>query len=734
MNTTFISALSGLTDFLLFASIIAVVLIILVWAIIGLLKIKAPVYKHMIWLYTLLAVVILPVIWMYAPKVSIPVLPPRSNPQLELTQKHIINDSSGFEAYGPLENIPLDQSTSALPAEDSNILFALITKKNILGCLWSIGFLFMLARFLVGWQRMKQIVCSAEPLHLPGNLFAGDVFPARLKIFRSTRIDVPVCSGFFRPVILLPEEMYTNGKSEDLMMILRHELAHIERRDCIINIFQRFIEAILFFHPMIWYASAQLTQQREILCDHHVISKGVAPTDYVDLLTRVIEQNFGRNYINAVAFFEGKRFLSRTTALLDSENKIRLKSSPIVTFASVVIISLFMVSGTIRLEAKTNVDNQKAEIIEKSGPLTNLAAFTDEESTQELKVSSDYLTTEEIISTPDIPVKIQSSTESRVDVKKVEPLKLADSIKQAALPENKPPENEKHEPEQNMNQSDAVEKLHEASPGYNSQERLGLEKVRIDDAVTEFNKTTEVNPVDSADEVLPKKSIDKRLKEYVLDEIRVTADSSMRSLRKEVYMAEEVKFEIFNKLNSNDDFDITCERRIPTGSILRGPWNCDVGYMKRARSEDMHLYFHFNVTPRSDEILSNQFADKQRALKKEMIDLAVKHPELATAMIRANEVRQLYEEEHKKRYKNSIMIGHPEPVDKKEIVSEFDYWQSVFVYHVRGEIPDDIWSRWDSWCRNKLQRNSYKKLWASAKKDKYADEFKSYINTIISGE
>ncbi len=239
----------------------------------------------------------------------------------------------------------------------------------------------------------------------------------------------------------------------------------------------------------------------------------------------------------------------------------------------------------------------------------------------------------------------------------------------------------------------------------------------------------------SASEIPPKKSIDSRLEEYVLDELRVTADNSLRSLRKEIRMANEVKYEIFNELNSTDDFDITCKWQTPTGTLLR-QWGCEPGYMVKAREEEMDLYriAGWNLPPRSDLQLSAQFAEEHRALKKEMIDLALKHPELATAMIRADEAQRLYEDEHRRRFKESIMIGHPEPDKKTQVVNEFDFWQSVFVHHVKGSIQDDIWKRWDSWCKKKLQRKPYRKSWASADKDKYIDEFKVYVNTIISGE
>ena len=347
MNSTFISVVSGLSDYLLYASIIATILVTIGWIVIRLGNIKAPIYKHMIWFCTLFAVVILPVIWLYAPKVGVKVLPTSIISNMELSQIPAAYTSP---------------SINALPAESHNKLLSLVPVKIILGCLWSIGFLFMLARFLIGWQKIKQIIRSAEPLPVPVDINTGNTFTDRSKLFLSTLIDGPLCLGIFRPVILLPKDLYLNGRPEDLMMILRHELAHIERRDCLVNIFQRIIEAILFFHPFIWYASAQLTHQREILCDHHVISKGVTPIDYIELLTRVIEQGFGMKSHNAVALFEGRKFLSRTKTLL-SGNNVQLKSSPIAIVAGIITVFLFMASGTIRLEAKSSGSNQKAEII-----------------------------------------------------------------------------------------------------------------------------------------------------------------------------------------------------------------------------------------------------------------------------------------------------------------------------------------------------------------------------------
>ena len=127
-------------------------------------------------------------------------------------------------------------------------------------------------------------------------------------------------------------------------------------------------------------------------------------------------------------------------------------------------------------------------------------------------------------------------------------------------------------------------------------------------------------------------------------------------------------------------------------------------------------------------------AYKTEALNKEMIVLAFERPELATAMIRAHVLEQRYQAERRKRFKDSILIGHPAPKEGNVILNEIDVWAAAFLDHSRGAMSDDIWERWDNWCRAKLQEKSYRTLWASASLSKYSVQFIVYINQIISGE
>jgi beta-lactamase regulating signal transducer with metallopeptidase domain len=95
----------------------------------------------------------------------------------------------------------------------------------------------------------------------------------------------PVVLGFFRPMILLPASMAK--ESEETRQILSHELAHVRRWDDWANLFQHCLQALLFFHPAVWWISSRLSLEREIACDDHVLQQGVGPRKYALALASV---------------------------------------------------------------------------------------------------------------------------------------------------------------------------------------------------------------------------------------------------------------------------------------------------------------------------------------------------------------------------------------------------------------------------------------------------------------
>jgi uncharacterized protein (TIGR03435 family) len=94
----------------------------------------------------------------------------------------------------------------------------------------------------------------------------------RIDLLASARAQVPCVVGWLRPVILLPIGMLAGIPADQVEALLAHELAHVLRHDYLVNLFQRLAEAILFYHPAVWWVSSEIRREREHCCDDIAVS------------------------------------------------------------------------------------------------------------------------------------------------------------------------------------------------------------------------------------------------------------------------------------------------------------------------------------------------------------------------------------------------------------------------------------------------------------------------------
>lgn len=69
--------------------------------------------------------------------------------------------------------------------------------------------------------------------------------------------------------------------------MLAHELAHIRRRDYLVNLLQALSETLLFYHPAVWWLSARIRHERELCCDDLVVATCGDPVGYARALTKL---------------------------------------------------------------------------------------------------------------------------------------------------------------------------------------------------------------------------------------------------------------------------------------------------------------------------------------------------------------------------------------------------------------------------------------------------------------
>lgn len=137
---------------------------------------------------------------------------------------------------------------------------------------WLAGVALLSLYHLIGWRWARRLSLNGEPVGEAVAALARDLC-RRLGIGRavafleSSAVSVPTVVGWLRPVVLVPASTLTGLSPQQLEAILAHELAHVRRHDYLINLLQTAVETLLFYHPAVWWVSAQVRRERENCCD-----------------------------------------------------------------------------------------------------------------------------------------------------------------------------------------------------------------------------------------------------------------------------------------------------------------------------------------------------------------------------------------------------------------------------------------------------------------------------------
>jgi beta-lactamase regulating signal transducer with metallopeptidase domain len=189
-------------------------------------------------------------------------------------------------------------SDSRLPAPDSRLTkLATFAKSHLpqIVLVWLTGVLFLSLRLLFGWLRAHAIAkrnatgAAPEWQRTAGRLAHALKLRRAVQLLESAAVEVPTVIGWLRPVVLLPAATLTGLSTEQMEMILAHELAHVRRNDFFVNLMQAVVETLLFYHPAVWWISHRIRVEREHCCDDVAVSVSGKPLVYARALTRLEE-------------------------------------------------------------------------------------------------------------------------------------------------------------------------------------------------------------------------------------------------------------------------------------------------------------------------------------------------------------------------------------------------------------------------------------------------------------
>ncbi len=139
-------------------------------------------------------------------------------------------------------------------------------------CAWSLGVITLSIRLVAGgwivYRLRRRLTPLTEPLNRQVDKLQQRLqVSSRIVVATSSRVTTAIACGLFRPLVLLPTAWLTEMSPCMLEAVIAHELAHIRRCDLWINLWQRIIETLWFYHPAVWWISASIRRERETCCD-----------------------------------------------------------------------------------------------------------------------------------------------------------------------------------------------------------------------------------------------------------------------------------------------------------------------------------------------------------------------------------------------------------------------------------------------------------------------------------
>jgi D-alanyl-D-alanine endopeptidase (penicillin-binding protein 7) len=170
--------------------------------------------------------------------------------------------------------LPLVQCLDVAPTdvEFTGDLPALAEQMPALVCAWALGAGLMLGRVALGlaWVRHARRRSTPAPAEWQSRL---EALARRLGLRRAVALRLlpelagPITVGALKPCVLLPAALLSRLPVDLLEALLAHELAHVGRWDYLVNLLQSAVEALLFFHPVVWWLSARMRAERELVAD-----------------------------------------------------------------------------------------------------------------------------------------------------------------------------------------------------------------------------------------------------------------------------------------------------------------------------------------------------------------------------------------------------------------------------------------------------------------------------------
>jgi len=197
------------------------------------------------------------------------------------------------EVSRPFTQPTISASSGVLASTISQNLIQLLPA--ILATVWLCGFVTVLLVWFARWRKVSRAIRDAMPL-LEGRevqalrrMERAAVVRQRIEMVLSSSTLEPGIFGILRPVLMWPKGISKHLDDAQLEAILAHEMWHVLRRDNLAAAIHMVVEAIFWFHPLVWWLGGRLVEERELACDEEVLQMGNHPQAYAESILKTCE-------------------------------------------------------------------------------------------------------------------------------------------------------------------------------------------------------------------------------------------------------------------------------------------------------------------------------------------------------------------------------------------------------------------------------------------------------------
>jgi beta-lactamase regulating signal transducer with metallopeptidase domain len=311
------------------------------------------------------------------------------------------------------EALFVNEAVPPLPETETSALASTFKINQSLGLtILGIYFAFLLYsifKLIQAWQTTRTIRRRATEIE-PNDSVAEVINRCELefgtragsvKVFRSETLPVPVTTGLFNPVIILPESLLREENVELLTSAIGHEFVHVARKDYLLNLIYELLFIPISFHPAAALLRRRVRETRELCCDELVAERILNAEVYARSLVRLASPATPLRRLSVtttVGIADADILEARIMSLLKKPNlNTRWKKSLLIAVSLLLLVPCAAAAAfAMRFDVETNAqepqekeltqkDKEKREVMQRKIEDTKLRMESDPQFREEME-------------------------------------------------------------------------------------------------------------------------------------------------------------------------------------------------------------------------------------------------------------------------------------------------------------------------------------------------------------